>query len=262
MILYSNEEGFIKPKGIKNNEGIHDSKIKLPHIGIGVFSEHLFKDIVNKFKCTKSGELMQKRPVYILEYKNVKITLFIAGISGPWISQDIEELNVNGVDTFIIFGNCGVLDRDIEDCSIIIPNRAYRDEGTSYHYLPDSEYVELDNKYTNLFKKILQEYKFNYTEGATWTIDAFYRETREKIEMYKNKGAICVEMEGASIAAICKYKKLHYFTFYYAGDNLDSVEWEERSITQLSNFNEKTKIPVLALELAHRIENDNLEAHR
>ena len=55
---------------------------------------------------------------------------------------------------------------------------------------------------------------------------------------------------------------LYYFTFYYAGDNLDSVEWEERSITQLSNFNEKTKIPVLALELAHRIENDNLEAHR
>lgn len=261
MILYSNEEGFIKPRGIKNNEGIHDSNIKLPHIGVGVFSEQLLKDIVKKFKCIKSGELMQKRPIYILEYKNVKITLFMAGISGPWISQDIEELNVNGVDTLIIFGNCGVLDKNIEDCSIIIPNRAYRDEGTSYHYLPDSEYVELDNEYTNLFKEILKEYKFDYTEGATWTIDAFYRETREKIEMYKNKGAICVEMEGASIAAICKYKKLHYFTFYYAGDNLDSVEWEERSITQLSNFDKKTKVPVLALELAYKIENNSLEAH-
>ena len=65
-------------------------------------------------------------------------------------------------------------------------------------------------------------------------------------------------MEGASIAAVCKYKNLDYFTFYYAGDNLDSVEWEERSITQLANFDKKTKVPILALELAYKIENDKI----
>ena len=53
----------------------------------------------------------------------------------------------------------------------------------------------------------------------------------------------------------CKYKKINYFTFYYAGDNLDSIEWEERSINQLSNFNKKINIPILALELAYMIEN-------
>lgn len=51
-----------------------------------------------------------------------------------------------------------------------------------------------------------------------------YRETKEKINIFKNKVAICVEMEGASVAAVCKYKQLNYFTFYYAGDNLDSVK--------------------------------------
>ncbi len=254
MILYSNEEGFIKPQGIKNLSGVRDSSIILPHIAIGVFSEYLLNDIVEKFECKKVGELTEKRPVYITNYKDIKITLFQAGISGPWISNDIEELNVNNIDTFIIFGNCGVLDKSIEDCSIIIPNKAYRDEGTSYHYLPDSKYIELDNKYIDLFKTILKEYSFEHKEGATWTTDAFYRETKEKIEMYKNEGVICVEMEGASIAAVCKYKKLHYFTFYYAGDNLDSAKWEARSITQLSNFDKKTKVPILALELAYRIE--------
>lgn len=256
MILYSNEEGFIKPQGIKNLSGTRDPNIKLPHIAVGVFSMHLLNYIVEKFECKKVGDLTEKRPVYIMNYKNIKITLFMAGISGPWISNDIEDLNVNGVNTFIIFGNCGVLDKTIEDCSIIIPNRAYRDEGTSYHYLPDSQYIELDNSYTDLFKSILKEYNFEYKEGATWTTDAFYRETREKIEMFKSKGAICVEMEGASIAAVCEYKNLHYFTFYYAGDNLDATEWEERSITQLSNFDKKTKVPILALELAHKIENN------
>ena len=248
MIFYSSQEGFIKPRGIKNNNGIRDTSIKLPHIAVGVFSEYLLKDIASKFECKKVGELTEKRPVYELKYKNAKITLFMAGISGPWISADIEELNINGVDTFIIFGNCGVLDKDIEDSFI---NYFF-----VYHYLPDSEYIKLDETYKNLFKDILKEYNFNYNEGATWTIDAFYRETKEKIERYQKKGVICVEMEGASIGAVCQYKKLKYFTFYYAGDNLDSVEWEERSINQLANFNKKTKVPILALELAYKIENN------
>lgn len=257
MIIYSNEEGIIKPQGIKNLDGIRDENIKLPHIAVGIFSEHLINDIVEKFECKKVGFFScanTSRPVYILRYKNIEITLFIAGISGPWITADIEELNVNGVDTFIIFGNCGVLDKNIEDCSIIIPNKAFRDEGVSYHYLPDSESIELSPKYKDVFKEILKENNFDYIEGATWTTDGFYRETRDKVNMFRKKGAVCVEMEGASIGAVCKYKDLDYFTFYYAGDNLDAVEWEERSIRQLSNFDKKTRVPHLAFELACKIE--------
>ena len=86
--------------------------------------------------------------------------------------------------------------------------------------------------------------------GATWTTDAFYRETKEKIEYFKSKNAITVEMEGAVIASVCKRKKLDYFTFYYAGDNLDSTTWEERSIEGLTNIEKKKEVMFLALELA------------
>ena len=46
-------------------------------------------------------------------------------------------------------------------------------------------------------------------------------------------------MEGACIAAVCKYRNLDYFTFYYAGDNMDAIEWDERSLNQLTNFEKK-----------------------
>lgn len=257
MIIYSPEEGIIKPYGIKKLDGTKDVNFKLPHIAIGIFSIHLLNDIVEKLECHKIGKITCancERPVYIVKYKDIKITLFLAGVSGPWITVDIEELSVNGIDTFIIFGNCGVLKKDIEDYAIIIPNKAFRDEGISYHYLPDSESIELNKKYTQLFKVVLTENEYDYVEGATWTTDGFYRETRSKMELFQEKGAICVEMEGACIAAVCEYKKLDYFTFYYAGDNLDAVEWDKRSLSPLVNFEKKTRMPFLAFELAYKIE--------
>ena len=234
MILFSKEEGLIKATGIRKLDGARDANYKLPHIAVGVFSEYLLDDIVEKFECIKVGFISGancNRPVYIMKYEDIKITLFMAGVSGPWISTDIEELSANGVDTFIIFGNCGVLDKKIEDCSIIIPNKAFRDEGTSYHYVPDSESIEMNKEYKNIFKQVLDENGYKYEEGA-----------------------VCVEMEGASIAAVCEYKKLKYFTFYYAGDNLDAVEWEERSLGQLTSFEKKARVPYLAFELARKIE--------
>ena len=74
----------------------------------------------------------------------------------------------------------------------------------------------------------------------------------KKIEI-KEQGAVCVEMEGACIDAVCKYRNLDYFTFYYAGDNMDAIEWDERSLNQLTNFEKKKLMPYLAFELARKI---------
>ncbi len=255
MIKYSNGEGFIKPQGIKFREG-QDSSIVLPKVAVGVFSRHLFEDVVEKYSCKEVGYMSMaslERNIYILRYKDKELTFFMAGVSGPWISSDLEELHAQGVDKFIIFGNCGVLDSSIEDCSIIIPTKAFRDEGTSYHYMEESETVDLNPKYVDEFIGILEKYKFDYTIGSTWTTDAFFRETKEKIDYFKSNGAVCVEMEGAAIGAVSQRIGVESFTFYYAGDNLDGAEWDERSLYGLVNINKKKEVMTLALELAIRI---------
>ena len=255
MIKYDKSEPFIKPHGIKFREG-QDPNIKLPKVAVGVFSRHLFKDIVEKFSTKEVGYMScanLEREIYIINYKGTILTLFMAGVSAPWIVADIEELHSQGVEKFIIFGNCGVLDSKIEDCSIIIPTLAYRDEGSSYHYVEESETIEMNPKYINEFVKILNKYKFDYVKAPTWTTDAFFRETKNKIKKYQELGVKTVEMEGASIAAVCKYWGIDYFTFYYAGDNLDSVEWDERSLSGLTNIDKKKEVTILALELATKM---------
>ena len=64
-------------------------------------------------------------------------------------------------------------------------------------------------------------------------------------------------MEGTVIAAVCNKLNMKYFTFYYAGDNLDAIEWDARSLSQLINFDKKVKVPALALELAYKIAKNN-----
>lgn len=84
MIFYSNEPGLIQPEGIKRLDGTKDKNYKVPHIAVGVFSEYLLNDIVEKFECKKVGHISCancQRPVYSMKYKEIKITLFLAGIT-------------------------------------------------------------------------------------------------------------------------------------------------------------------------------------
>lgn len=158
-----------------------------------------------------------------------------------------------GAKRIILLGNCGVLDKSIEDCGIIIPDRAIRDEGTSYHYAPPSDYIEVNTRYKELFRSILEEHGYPYVTGTTWTTDAFYRETRGKIAARRQMGAICVEMECAAMQAMCDFRGVEFFQFLYAGDNLDHANWDPRSLGGLERLDEKEKIALLALELAVRI---------
>lgn len=146
-----------------------------------------------------------------------------------------------------------MLDKSIEDCSIIIPNLAVRDEGTSYHYAPATEEIEVNKEYMDVFTKMLDELHVHYTIGKTWTMDAIYRETPEKIKRRKKQGCICVDMECSANAAVARFREKGLIQFFYAADNLDAEEWDMRSLSNDAKLEEKDAIAMIALELAARI---------
>ena len=141
----------------------------------------------------------------------------------------------------------------IDDCMVIIPDRALRDEGTSFHYMAPSRDIQLNKRYVSEFKEILNKLNFNYVEGATWTTDAFYRETREKVNKRREEGAITVEMEASALQAVCDFRGCELFIFFYAGDNLAGEKWDKRSLSGDIKLDEKSRIAYLALELGSRI---------
>lgn len=231
-----------------------ESKISnFPSVGITCFSKKLmdrYIEIFNGEQISQISNANGKIPVYKIKYKNKDIAIFMSLVGASVCSVAYEEVLAMGLEKLIMFGTCGVLDKNIEDLAIIIPNSAIRDEGTSYHYIPASDEIVVNKKYKQEFIDILNKNDVSYVLGKAWTTDAPYRETKSKVAKRKEQGCICVDMECSAIAAVAEFRNKDLFQFFYAADNLDTEKWDKRSLGNDDRLNEKEKIIYLALELA------------
>jgi uridine phosphorylase len=86
----------------------------------------------------------------------------------------------------------------------ILIERALRDEGTSYHYLPATAYADADPSLIATVDEALANVGEPVERGATWTTDAPYRETEAAIEAARTQGILAVEMEAAALYAFSR----------------------------------------------------------
>lgn len=262
MLLHEfdpNKDAVINPEMLVNK--IED----FPDVTVSCFSKKLFNNVLSFFdpkQITEVHSAVGLTPVYEVVYQGERFAFYQSYVGEPKCIGDYEDIMAMGSKCLILLGNCGVLDRTIEDCGIIIPTKAIRDEGASYHYAPPSDTIDVNKKYTHLFKEVLNQFGYPYVEGTTWTTDACYRETREKVQRRKAQGAICVEMECAGMQALCDFRGSDFFQFFYAGDNLDHSSWQPRSLSGESRLDDKSKIALLAFELGLKIKKENKEKYK
>lgn len=232
----------------------------IPNTAVSCFSQKLIDEILGFFPYKEVGKVKSangSQIIYSIEYKGSNIGLYMSKVGAPACVVNYEEVLAMGMERLVLFGTCGCLDKNISDCSVVIPTFAVRDEGTSYHYMVQSDEVKVnENEDIKVFKSILTEHGYGFTEGKVWTTDAAYRETKEKMERRKNAGCIVVDMECSAMAAVSKFRNKEFFQFFYAADNLDNVSWDKRSLGCEKNLDAKMKIAVLALEMAYRLEKE------
>ena len=238
---------------------VHKPIPDFPTTVISVFSHVLFSALVTALhgeQIAQTKDVDGYWSIYRVFYQGKAFCLYKARLGAPACVGCFEDVIAYGAKRIILLGNCGVLDPSIADCGIIIPTRAIRDEGTSYHYLPAADYIDINKKYIPEFQALLKEKGYDYVTGTTWTTDAFYRETRDKTARRRQMGAICVEMECAAMQAMCDFRGAEFFQYLYAGDNLGGKTWDPRSLSGAARLTDKEKIALLAFELACRIEEE------
>lgn len=244
-------------KAIFNPDMVHPPLEGMPKVAVSCFSTVTFQRMLDMFpgaeQIAETKCASNHFPVYRVMVKGVPVALLQSGVGAPQCVGGQEEIYSMGAETLVLFGTCGVLDKSIEDCGIIFPTSALRDEGTSYHYAPPGDEIPVNLHHREVFTDLLDEMGIRYTQGLCWTTDSMYRETREKVKRRKERGCICVDMECASCAAVAQFRKKEVLQFFYAADNLDSDEWDARSLSNDAKVEEKNRIALLALELAVRI---------
>jgi uridine phosphorylase len=168
-------------------------------------------------------------PVYEIAYQNRRLAFFHPGVGAPMAAGLLEEVIALGCRKFIACGGCGVLEKDIAVGNLIVVSGAIRDEGVSYHYLPPDREVGANEVAVNALVKTLSERGVPYRVGKTWTTDAPYRETANKISKRKEDGCLTVEMESASMMAVAQFREVVLGQVLYGGDDLSGAEWDKRA---------------------------------
>ena len=192
-------------------------------------------------------------PWYIYEKDGSKVAVAIATIGAPMIVGQLEELAAIGFKNFIILGSCGVLDRSIEADKIILPAAALRDEGTSYHYAPSGDEVAYNESLLIKLEAIFDKHNIEHIRTKSWTTDAFYRETPDKVKRRLAAGAQVVDMEASAIMAWSQFRKSKVYQFFYTADYVDhhnrawDARHEERTADAMTFF-------TIALTIAKELE--------
>jgi hypothetical protein len=122
-------------------------------------------------------------------------------VGGSFSVLVAEQLFASGCELLVSITSAGQITDVGPPPYYILIERALRDEGTSYHYLPPSPYVDADPALIALAADALGRAGCKTHRGATWTTDAPFRETAEAIAMRRRDGILAVEMEAAALYA-------------------------------------------------------------
>ena len=123
-----------------------------------------------------------------------------SAVGGSFAVLVAEQLFASGCEVLVSIASAGQI-TDIGSPPHILVERALRDEGTSYHYLPASAYAEADPELMSVVTDRFARAGCMVRNGSTWTTDAPFRETAGTIAARQGEGILAVEMEAAALYA-------------------------------------------------------------
>ena len=122
---------------------------QLCDVCIVTFSKVIYEHVLAAFPCEQVAEIGACNgniPLYTFAHRGHTFGFYLSSIGSALAATDVIEANwLIGATTFVMFGSAGSLDRAATEGKYVIPTKAYRDEGMSYHYAPAADYVEIPN---------------------------------------------------------------------------------------------------------------------
>lgn len=182
--------------------------------------------------------------VHVVEHLGKRIAVFNPGVGAPAAAGSLEDIIALGATKIIGCGGAGIVKQGFDVGHIIVPTGAVRDEGTSHHYQPVEVAVVPHPLAVDAIDAELSDAGVPHDKGLTWTTDAIFRETPEKVARRREQGCISVEMEASAMFAVAMFRGAVYGQLLYAGDDVSAQTWDHR------HWEKQTSVRERVLELA------------
>ncbi len=146
-------------------------------------------------------------------------------VGAPAVVLLLEPLIAAGVRRVIFLGIAGSLRPEAPIGTIVLPEWAIREEGTSHHYLPASILPRASGELLNRLQEELERLGEGPLRGGVWTTDAPFVETRGKVRRYAEMGALAVEMECSALMALSQVRGFDFAAGLVITDELFGERW-------------------------------------
>ncbi len=162
--------------------------------------------------------------LYNFEHDGIQFGIIGCAVGAPFAVLVAEELFASGCQLLISVTSSGLILSKATPPFFVLIERALRDEGTSYHYLPPSEYAQLDRHMLTVLDGAFALLRAPVSRGATWTTDAPFRETSLAVEHAGSAGIVAVEMEAAALYAFAQARRKPVVCFAHVTNRIGNVE--------------------------------------
>jgi uridine phosphorylase len=213
-----------------------------------------FQDVIDEHVAPHHPPLHHFRseiganPIHVRGEGDLAVGILHPGVGAPLAAAFLEEAIAAGATTIVAVGGAGALVPELTLGHVVVPTAAVRDEGTSYHYLPPSRTVTADPTLVAATVAFLESRGVPHVEALTWTTDAPYRETVDKVARRRAEGCVTVEMETAAFFAVARFRGVRCIQLLYAADDVSGETWDERAWMQAADV--RSALFELAVDLA------------
>lgn len=145
-------------------------------------------------------------------------------LGAPAAVMAAEKLFSLGVDKLLFTGWCGSLSPSAPAGSLILPQWAVSEEGTSAHY-PVPRRPRAATDLIDALEAAAVRREVRPIRGPVWTTDAVYRETRAKIARYASEGVLAVEMETSALLAVAAFYRRRAAGLLVVSDEVHHSGW-------------------------------------
>jgi uridine phosphorylase len=225
-----------------------DNPNKLPAKCIVTFSDYADKyaEQINAKVHSEFVTSTKTFKIYVGQYSGYDICFCEVPLGASASVQLVDHLFLSGVTQIIASGSCGAL-VDIPENEILVPAKALRDEGVSYHYLRPARFIELNRKAIQAIEQVFLNANLHFEKCITWTTDGFFRETKQMVEYRKEEGCHVVEMECAAMAACAEFRDCIFGQILFSGDSLANAEKHDQRNWGISSIEKAFKLSLDAV---------------